>query len=249
MMADMTAATGTPPVAISPIGDVGADFEFRAQLAEPDPDDPIVSVTVEVQALDGAAIWDTDAARSPDWPKGGSLVPAPGVPGLPVGVDLRWRERSATRSGVVGPWSDWTTFRLTTGGPTVEAVPVGMVATLVGAHLQATVALPSETGSLAGYEVQLAKRAPADSASWDPPLWSATGAPAAPADPLPWFDSLDGCPATQGMVIDSLRPKVRLSTADAIDAYSWRLTQHGHTVEEVTQERRPTTASAMTGAA
>ncbi len=51
-----------------------------------------------------------------------------------------------------------------------------------------------------------------------------------PLDP-PRFETLDGCPVTRRMRVNSRKPTVRLSTTEAIDRYDWDLSQDDALVE------------------
>ncbi len=113
--------------------------------------------------------------------------------------------------------------------PLVEPVPVGTEAALAGAHLEAEVTLAPEASSVT-YEVQLGPRAPAGDPLWDHPIWAAAGGPLAPAASF-WFETLDGCGVSQGMVIANRRPVVRVGSSEPITAYAWRLSQHRAPVE------------------
>jgi murein DD-endopeptidase MepM/ murein hydrolase activator NlpD len=109
---------------------------------------------------------------------------------------------------------------------------------------------------VAGYEIQLAPRLADDDPFWAFPLWSAKGVPveaevfeeeddededpSKPAPPRPQpprFETLDGHPAQDRMKVDAPRPPVRLSTAEPIDRYRWRLREddrildHGNDVK------------------
>jgi hypothetical protein len=55
--------------------------------------------------------------------------------------------------------------------------------------------------------------------------------PAAAATTPPHYETVDGCPAVNGMTVAARRPPFRLSTDEPVDMYRWRLRQDDEVVE------------------
>jgi hypothetical protein len=111
---------------------------------------------------------------------------------------------------------------------TVTPKPVGTVTGLVGAPLRADIAFAGEDEQVAGYEIELTRGNKGDrSRAWSKPLWRMTS-------DEPQFFALDDHRAFDGMLTGRRRSKVRVQTAQPIDAYSWVLRQDGAVIDEGT---------------
>ena len=114
-------------------------------------------------------------------------------------------------------------------GPVVTPEAIGTVANLVGVHMRGKVTLPPGARSVSSFEVEVASRATPDVA-----LFHRDGGPIQPVvgPRRIRFMSLNGCPAHPGMTVDLRRPPVHVRISEPIKAFSWRLMQNGHAVEE-----------------
>jgi len=104
---------------------------------------------------------------------------------------------------------------------------VGTVTSLIGAPLEADVALPQDE-QLAGFEIELVSgQKGSRSKAWRQPLWSYSSNE-------PRFVSVDGHRAFDGMLVKRRRPRFLLQATLPIDAYSWVLRQDGDVIEKGT---------------
>ena len=136
-------------------------------------------------------------------------------------------------------------FTISGLGLGITPLPVGSVETLDEERLTASLRGAADGHALT-YEIQLAVRPSSGKPDWDNAIWSAKGTPSesealdedddpedeSPARPsAPHFETLDGSPAMDGMVVDDQTPMVRLSIDEPVDRYRWRLRQDDEVVE------------------
>jgi hypothetical protein len=242
----MSPISGVGPTPTSPKGATAPGFDYKATFEPPAPDDPVADVRIQVRrASDARPLWGPKPFRPTDaWPPGGARISEAEAPAVPAQTDLEWRIRTRSAGGIRSPWSAWQPFSLPVERPEVAPMPVGTVASLDGKRLRAEVTIPRDATQIASYEVQLAPRGPAGSPVWESPLWTDAGGPLT-ADRRPmgmsraatgmrtggfWFETLDGCPAEQGMKVGSDRPLVRIGSAKRIRSYTWSVHQYGRPV-------------------
>ena len=249
----MSPTSGVAPTPSSPIGATAPGFDYRATFDPPTPADPISDVRIQVRrASDGRPLWGPKPFRRTDaWPPGGARVSEALAPAVPAQTDLEWRVRTRSAGGVRSPWSAWQAFSMPVERPEVAPVPVGPVASLAGKRLRAEVTIPRDANQISGYEVQLATRGTPESPVWESPLWTGTGGPLTADRRLMgasrpttgastggfWFETLDGCPAEEGMKVGSDRPIVRIGSAKRIRSYTWSVHQFGRPVRHGDGER------------
>ena len=187
--------------------------------------------------------------RTEAWPPGGARVSEELAPAVPAQTALQWRIRTRSGAGLRSPWSAWHGFSLPVERPEVAPVRVGAVASITGRRLRAEVTVPRDAREISSFEVQLAPRSRPDSPAWETPLWSRTGGPSTPETRLMgmsrtiprtggfWFETLDGCPKEDDMLVGADRPVVRIGSAKRIRSYTWSLHQFGAPVRHGKGER------------
>ena len=115
-------------------------------------------------------------------------------------------------------------FTRSGGGLEVRPVAVGEVESMVDERLTAAIIVPPTAPPVTAYEVQLAARPAQGQPDWKHPIWKARGTPAEAEaiddddDPVdapspgrtgpPHFETVDGCPAVNGMTVDARRPSI-----------------------------------------
>jgi hypothetical protein len=251
----MSPISGVAPTPTSPIGATAPGFEYRATFEPPSSAGSVADVRIQVRrASDGRPLWGPKVFRRTEaWPPGEARVSEAQAPAVPAQTVLEWRVRTRSSGGIRSPWSAWQAFSMPLERPEVAPVSVGPVASLAGKRLRAEVTIPRDATQVASYEVQLAPRGMPGSPVWDSPTWTGTGGPLAADRRLVgmsrsptttggfWFETLDGCPAEEGMKVGSDRPVVRLGSAKRIRSYSWSVHQFGRPV------RRGKSASSTEG--
>lgn len=164
------------PRIISPKGATAPDFEFRAYIPEPDPGDPIESVTLEVRSADnggGTQLWKPTILRSVAWPDGEFRAQNPGQPTIPVAQSF-WQLKSKTRSGASSALTDWQGFTLSRARPTVALDPLGTLPAFSGRSITGALTF---SGAAHRLDVEVNRRLPDGHPLWRSNIWATTEEP------------------------------------------------------------------------
>ena len=140
MLYDPWDLTPETPRIISPKGNTRPDFLFTAYAPDTQEEEPIRSVTIEVEEKSGGSwsdVWTEEFQREADWPHGECRVENPRQPTLPVDTLLRWRLTSSTEDGTDSAPSDWQEFTILRPSPIVTPTPLGERSTMLGVRLAA----------------------------------------------------------------------------------------------------------------